>query len=638
MQKKGYSFLYTVSKKINIKKKINELFNNNIYFKEIIYENYENNENNNNQIIINNKINENEIMNLNIYEIYIGKEKRIANIIIINSNKYNKIFINWNLDLKMNLLKNNIKNININKILLKEQDLSSIKNNSFNKIYESLKTNSDNSFIKILIKLYESLKTNSDNIILLYFFNQIILLYELNNYKKYLLKIFYVYFDNFIKIINYNVNIYSKLIITYKYFRDYILKYSNTNNQNDMFILIIELKKILFNFSIKPSNNYFNSKSDFLIISYNENGKEFSDNDCISMLFKILLEEPSIIILCTQESSSNKNYQDMFKLVLQNWNYRNINIYQSKNNVKTSLYIKNDLFWFPKYDKFTKNIEMKKYFYINKNGILFKEFKPQRTDKQNFKYQYFADQRDIISEGEILNKFILKKSSILISKNINTLGLELIIEKENECKFIIINCKLFNKNNDKSGLEKREKEFFEIINEFKLLDYFRKGYNIFFCGDLNFNLYDVDEKINKENIINRMVYNYFTNNKNKFYKKYKNKNELLLILKKKNANNLFRNNLFKNFISSINLIGYDLTCKYKSSDEEFQNKNENKDFNYLNKNNKLIVPSMCDRFLFALNDEIIINNDHFSIYSIPKKSNHRIITLSFDLQFSILNN
>ena len=44
------------------------------------------------------------------------------------------------------------------------------------------------------------------------------------------------------------------------------------------------------------------------------------------------------------------------------------------------------------------------------------------------------------------------------------------------------------------------------------------------------------------------------------------------------------------------------------------------------------IPSMCDRILYAIsNNEFEINTHNFNVYSLPKKSDHKIITLSFEL-------
>jgi hypothetical protein len=342
----------------------------------------------------------------------------------------------------------------------------------------------------------------------------------------------------------------------------------------------------------------------------------------------------------------------MFKNILLNGSYRNINIFYKNNNVKTSFYIKNDLFWIPKYNKITKDILFTKYFIENKsekNSFIFKERELKKTDKKSIfnlilqkklktenlnknlnkrlnknKYEYFIDKRNKILPDEIADKFILKKYSFRSNKNMNSLCLELIIKKEKEYKFIIINSRLYDDNTIVSELKKSE-DFLSLIDEFKLLEFYEKGYNIFCCGSLNFNLFKMNnsEEVTNKNIA-KIKDNYFKKNKDAFYQQYKNNNELIEILKKREVNELL-----ENFLKSIQLIGYDLTCKHEIKN----NKDENNSFNIVSKsNNKFIIPNMCDRIMFSLiKNDLLINSINFNMYLSPKKSNHKMITLSFNL-------
>ena len=72
--------------------------------------------------------------------------------------------------------------------------------------------------------------------------------------------------------------------------------------------------------------------------------------------------------------------------------------------------------------------------------------------------------------------------------------------KDFEQKIIVVNSHLFfDKSSLNSGLKKREEQFLKIVDEFNLIDYWKKGYNIFFCGDLNFRLYTPNNITNKGN-------------------------------------------------------------------------------------------------------------------------------------------
>lgn len=590
----SYSLFYQIKETFPLKEKIDLLFNYYFYSKKNI-------------ISLNDEYNN----KFYIDEIYLGDEIKIADIIILDIDKKQSIYLKWNKNLNRNYSFLNFKQ-NHNKLPLKSKP-NIISINSIKK--ETLS--------KIINIIYNSLKINSKNILLFYFFNEIIITYEVYKFNIDFLNLITSNFNKFEKIINLDVNIYSKIIAIYQLIRIYNFDFLEKSNQKN--ILSESLKKILYQYSIKPKNNSFLNKSDFLIISYNEDRKEFKDNDCISILFKIILEEPSILILCTQESTSNKNYTSIFKKIIENWNYIPMDTLQENSSIKTSFYVHYDSFWIPKPDKYIHKIQMASYFIRNKNSILFKEVKENNLDKKKYKYQYFLDKKNIIFPNEIRDKFILKKYSFQLSKNLDALGLELILEKEKEYKFIIINSKLFYKIDKNTGLERREKEFFEIIEEFNLLEFFNKGYNIFFCGDLNFNLYNIVNS-NKLIISEDIVNNYLTLNKEIFSLKYKKKDELIKIIKKRNINDLL-----DSFLISIDKIGYDLTCKYQSSNNELENKNDKKNFNIVTKNINFRVPSMCDRIFFALQDEFQINYSNFNMYYIPKKSYHKIITLSFDL-------
>ena len=47
--------------------------------------------------------------------------------------------------------------------------------------------------------------------------------------------------------------------------------------------------------------------NNILILSYNEGNTFFNKSDCDELLNKILLNDPSIIVVCTQESSIYNN-------------------------------------------------------------------------------------------------------------------------------------------------------------------------------------------------------------------------------------------------------------------------------------------------------------------------------------------
>ena len=612
---------------------------------------------------------------LNIIEVNtIDSSNKICDIIIKSTNNLKSdIYIKWNNNL---ILDNN----NFKYIKLKYNQI-----NSTTKNIEKIKKNN---LIKINYLLLKLISKNENNKLLLYFYNEIFIIFIENNIKEEFISFLLSYYDRIETIIDANINIHSKIISIIKLIYEYInlsfynsetkLIRSNHNHnfqskvkriiyktitssskieKNEYNILDTLLRRTIYNYSFKPIKNYqplYNS--DFLIINYNEGDKIFNHNDCLSMLYKVMIEQPSIIIICTQESRTKGNYQDYLKEVLE-FNTKlekdktyiqvsRIDASTSFKNVKTTIFIRNKSFLY-----------MDKYLIENKKNN-YKKFIYKRQSDSKYKYQHIFDYQNKLNSNDIRNKYILKEFSYKLSKDsglgsFNTffkgsIFLELIIEKNNkEYKFIIINSHLYYKKSGNTGLKKREKEFIDLINEFKLSDYFNKGYNIFFCGDLNFRLDSFintnTENYNKYNKISKDIINsYFENNKNTFKNKYINKEELTKKISF-NLNPSLNSNLNKNtellikFYISIMKTGYHLTCKYKEEENNY-----NKEINNKIKKNNLEtiaikngiprIPSMCDRILYAIsNNEFEINTHNFNVYPIPKKSDHKIITLSFEL-------
>ena len=619
---------------------------------------------------------------LNIIEVtIINSSNKICEVIVKSSNNLkHDIYIKWN-----------------NNLILDDNIFQSIKmkyhqrNNRRNNILRDTQKIKENNLIKINYMLLKLISENKNNKLLLYFYNEILIIFIENNIKEEdFMSFLFSYFDRIETIINTNINIYSKIISIIKIIYEYINLFYHTSEEknirvnltnpktkiknirftkitllskiqkNEYNILDSSLRKTIYNYSFKPINNYqplYNS--DFLIISYNEGNKIFNYNDCLSMLYKVMIEKPSIIIVCTQESATKNNYQDYLKEVLE-FNTKlekdktyiqvsRIDASTSFKNVKTTVFIRNNSFLY-----------IDKYLIENKKNNC-KKFIYKKHDDSKYKYQHIFDYQDKLNKDNILNKYILKEYSYKLSKNSGlgkvttffkgSIFLELIIEKNNkEYKFIIINSHLYYQKSGNTGLKEREKEFIDLINEFKLSDYFNKGYNIFFCGDLNFRLNSFISTNNKDyNKISKDIINsYFKNNKNTFKKKYINKEELTKKINF-NLNPSLNSSLNENtvellikFYTSIMKTGYHLTCKYKEEEnnynKEINNKIKENNIEYIAKKNGIPrIPSMCDRILYAIyNNEFEINTHNFKVYSLPKKSDHKIITLSFELENNIV--
>lgn len=389
-------------------------------------------------------------------------------------------------------------------------------------------------------------------------------------------------------------------------------------------------------------------KDKLLIISYNEGEQDFEKEDIEILKKKILLEDPSIIFVCTQKSKSNvgllgkhKHFQHIFEKIVLEISYNKVYEKDAKfaltgvtenNNVRTYLYKKNN------YQSF------------NKNSIICK-----------------------LSKSTIgtLTTSVLNRQAIYI---------EMII---NNKKYILINTELDNSINN----SKKELEFLGLIEEFQLYKKFNEGYNIFFCGSLNFRL-----NIEKNNL-DVSLYNYLLkriellSNKElmninglKIYleyliNKYSSNEKLYNFLSKNKINKevqisienivkdkLLIKELLTIFYKNLKLTGFRFTCDHQL---------ENKSYNVFNKYkiiSKIIskkanirtkiketiqesyqegavegvkkiikinkskdkLPAMCDKILFAIKDDNI-NFEKFQLFKGLKKSKNRMILGFFNI-------
>jgi hypothetical protein len=469
-------------------------------------------------------------------------------------------------------------------------------------------------------------------------------------------------------------------------------------------------------------------ESDFLIISYNEGAKRFTYEDCIPIIFKVLNENPSFIIICTQESSSGSlqniinatHYQHILDKYLLKMNYERIikvdaSISGIKDkNIRTRIYINK---FTVIYDKKYYNKNNSKNIKENNSFILYKNIEEDYEEKiAGYSKKNIKDKNNNIDCRYIIKSFGSKKSvkhelgssAGLMFKKEFTFYKESIFTRleffngKNEYKIIIINSYLFYKNTD---IAKSKKEIDNIINEFKLIEYRTKGYNIFFCGDMNFRLnYDLDQnKMNKqmmnEYLLNKSFYkknsykklilknelykyifndssynkykesfikilkqyidNNKINNKYSFLKKYKetykynnnsvnykltnnNYNELFERIEKHDYENLSDNSYIKEFEEDfkkyINITFGDDNLKMSLFYLEILNSIENLGIHLTsndivsqkNDKNRYAI----DRIIYALSEEnsnIEISPYNFDVHLFPNKSNHKMISLSFNL-------
>jgi hypothetical protein len=434
----------------------------------------------------------------------------------------------------------------------------------------------------------------------------------------------------------------------YNFIEDIIKKNKDINKIFESIQKIYSINDIFKNkINTLPIKKKDNIKKDFLIINFNEERESYDNYDCLPILLKIYNENPNFIFVCTQESSSGNlknisilkktsHYQHVLNENLEKLNYKRllkvnanvIGIYDK--NVRTRVYYLENIL--------NKNID-------NKIEPIFKENKPKlelNTSKNithNIKYTLKSYGTKISeSSGLGKNTGIGIKKPITIYKG--SIFIRLILEKENkDYKIIIVNSNLFYKNSStNNGLKYREKQFSDLVSEFHLIDYYNSGYNIFFSGDLNFRLVpnlptyfknnnngkmSIIKNINHEYVVNKYLENKSTNN-------LKQINQLYLFL---NQNNNFYHELKK----SIDILGIHLTYKYyeKQINEElnFYYNNPNK-YSYKQIFEINNIPSQTERILFAGKDLDIKPYD-FYVHLYPDKSQHKMISLTFNLSYDI---
>ena len=387
-----------------------------------------------------------------------------------------------------------------------------------------------------------------------------------------------------------------------------------------------------------------------LVISYNEGEQSFDQKEVFTFYKNLItsIEMPKIIIVCTQKSKSQgspTHFQHIFKELIQ---YDYDCLY--KEDPSTSLV-----------------------------GL---------TENNNVRtriYQYNKDENKVLNKNNI--KTELSKNTIgLLQMSVNRQAIynEIIV---NGKKIILINTELASYKNGDLGLSDRQKEFMGLIKEFKLHQKYKNGFNIIFCGSLNFILnpikimnnntkeilYEELKKYiikkyesvnNKNNLLEMNELKVYINNLIKKLENSKENNvENIIINQIKNENqaklremkDLYINLLIK-FSDSIKDSGLKLTCDYNLNQKNYRVVSPLKlgslykgVYNVvatsstkpisngqlpLNKRQKLNfkIPSMCDKILFALQDN---NNnslkfEKFNIYNDLKKSKNRIIYSIFE--------
>ena len=353
-------------------------------------------------------------------------------------------------------------------------------------------------------------------------------------------------------------NIYYIIKNTYSFLKPQMIPITKTN------------KKKLNNHNII---NYNNCK-DMMLISFNEANRKYSVSDVLPIIYKVIHEMPLFIIVSTQESKSGgimnipgaRHFQHILKQSLLNLNYE--------------MLVKNDASKIGKLGLSDKNVRTR--IYYNKYYVNYEENKTfgayKTLKKQGYMSHYLSDNSDRrkiaqnISQEQIFNNNTQKYGKNIVKNNKNkfniiSFGTSLskisglgnlskktifkgsiftrLVFKDNDTnkiyKFAFVNSHLYYNKKGNTGLAQRTTEFLNLIDEFKLVDWWNIGYNIFFSGDLNFRLLSFNttkndpfsDTFNKKS--NNIVRTYSTNkslHKQNSFEKLKNNDELYKILLK----------------------------------------------------------------------------------------------------------
>lgn len=441
------------------------------------------------------------------------------------------------------------------------------------------------------------------------------------------------------------------------------LNNTNSNNRNstttrnsNMSRETIITNKNLYNSNYNNNINYNNNNNinndsppGLMILSWNEGvckielnnqivnatGKKYSLK-CKNIIDKINIENPTFIFVCTQESkaSGQNHFQHILGELLPIHGYTRLHkedcsiylgsLFVTNKNVRTRIYYKQES--------------------VSLNNLI-KLLKPKSSEDETYESNQNVNQNTeykIIEFGSRKSKESGLGKLYDLTPFKGSIFSRLVIKNNNnqDIKIIVVNSHLYfgEKSDGTTGLEQRTKQFFSLINEFDLPNYYKKGYNIFFCGDLNFRFIKKNMKypIKNEKEILKMSEEIITQyRKDNFNKSYN--NELYKAIRETYLN-LNTNHLMQAFLKNAKFFGQHLTCKLSLN----PNGNEEKCsiyprglYNCVIKEKKLFMekyakthfrpPAECDKILVASHNNISFNKDDYTTIRVSNLSDHRAL-------------
>jgi hypothetical protein len=439
--------------------------------------------------------------------------------------------------------------------------------NNENIIKVPFKTSSEFDIIKneITVK-FKTYINNKNELNMLYMFNSI----------YFYMKIDEKYHDN-----EFNVKMLEYLKEKFndnKSFKNIYYLMKNVTSKNDIIKILNIINNKLDNKNINKipiikNETKENYEKDFFIINFNEDKKSYNSNDVSNIILKILVENPSFIIVSTQncKTSGKDHYQHILSESLKSNDYKLL----MKNNtdiLRMRIYYNNSKVIF------------------NEKGGIFSTKRPEFFKKGGylftFKKRNFVENLTKTSNENKNNtntsKFYIKKYGLKESKDskygngVIFMRLEISINNLFS-KFIFVNINLS---------DNKESELKNIVNDFRLINYWKDRYNIFFPGNFNFEfnklLYEKSEisdsvipyNASPKNFIKKYSTNISDYKRNSTEKFMKSNNLVLFLEKLKNEsrNNIYKTTFYVNLLDSIKELGIHLTYKYLENEGNKQQK------------------------------------------------------------------
>ena len=308
-----------------------------------------------------------------------------------------------------------------------------------------------------------------------------------------------------------------------------------------------------------------------VVISYNEGEQDFYDSDVSSLLEKVITINPNIICICTQKSKSQVAVVIPGKAVIQ----KKLG-FEGSNSTKHFPHVFGNL------------LLQKNYKLIYKKDASF--MLRGVTENNNVRTRIYQLNIPNTRKYNVIDKLSSTIGSVqTMTLNRQAIYVELDIDGK---KTIIVNTELAPSFNQR---KQREKEFLDIIEEFKLAQKYEEGYNIILCGSLNFRLkfltvVNEQAKLNLFNYLSQYIKN--KNSDSMYPNKFLNRNELRLYMKnlikniennEKNQNikdlqifteaferNRYLKKLLEKFIFYMEITGFAFNCNHELGNKNYR--------------------------------------------------------------------